>query len=447
MKSILKTTLVAAAVAAAAGANAAVITGNQGSDSVYTGKEWPLVSSEGLAIQETVSLSASQVTVDIELEADYQETDLFIVTIAGATINTKASTPSVVTGTTSAPGAASDFELLGTDAEAGTLTFRPTAGTTISAGDFHLEGVVLDEFSGAVTVATKGVTVQGIDIDQGAATPVALAASEFSVKTGTALNGVIDVEKERKEFVGGLTDNFGITVGAGADIYAVTAGTASLDVAGENLDFLYDKDGKLDSSSYDLDGLTEDTAKTALEGDVLSLTSSDAWTATTDAFGVTFTADGVADENAQALEAQTFSADVTLGYTSGSTAGSVETAGLAVGAWTLSGATVNMYYMPFGSGISQVIYLSNDGKVTGDIELTAFDEAGNVYGPVALDVQANAGAVTRLGPAIDAALTEEGFTGTGKLDITLVVNSPAADIDVYGAYNVRGDRVTVPVVK
>lgn len=363
------------------------------------------------------------------MESAYQETDLLILTISGAVID---DADDVDIG-------GSAFEFLGSDET--TITLRPTQGSGgVPAGTYDISGIVLQEFDGAVTFASKGVTVQGFDIDESDATAIAYAGSEFDIDSDDELDATVDVEAERKEFTSGLTDNFSIEVDSGADLLAVDAGVVSLAVTGSNLDFLNDGDGDLDDASYELDGLTEDEAD--LEGNTLTVTSSDAYASS---FGITFTADGEDDDDAQALEAQSFSAEVELTYSYMGTADTTDPTTLDVGEWSLSGATVNLPYMPYGGSISQIIYLSNDGTVEGDIELTAFDDEGNTYGPVMLSVTAAPGAVTSLAPAVSEALNDEGFDFDGKLDITLVVNSPSADVEVFGAYNVAGDRLSVPV--
>jgi hypothetical protein len=357
-------------------------------------------------------------------------------TVAGATIDATATTTVDIGG--------SDFELLGVDADAGTVTLRPASTKTVAAGTYAVSGIVLKAWSGAATLASKGVTVQGIDIDKGAAAPIAFAGSEFTVKSGVKFDAIVDVEKERKEYISGTTDSFTVDVKSGADLLAVTAGKATVALTGADLAFLNDKDGKLATASYALDVLTEDTAKTTFVGNTLTVMSTAGYAAS---FGMTLTADGKADVNAQALTGQSFSADVDLAYAFGATSGSVSTDNIAVGAWTLSGAQVNIPYMPYGPSITQVIYLSNDGTVNGDIELVGFDDEGNQFGPVTLSITAAGGSVTRLAGPIKAALLEEGFDGNGKVDITLTVNSPKADVEIYAAYNVTGDRATVIATK
>ncbi|WP_088331539.1 hypothetical protein [Lacimicrobium sp. SS2-24] len=437
MKSILKKTLIAAAVASAASANAANITGT--TSGVDTDVDWQLVSAEGLAIAETITLGsgAGEIGVNFETEKSYNENDVLLLTFAGAEIDSvdEAALEAVLTD------GIGSFDVL----EVGTnsITLRPVDDNGVTATDFGiLEGITLKAFDGAVTLASVGQTLQGFDIDSGTATPIAQAVSEFDVSVATALDATIDVEEERKQFLSGTTDAFSITVTQEADLLGVTGSSVALDVtAASTMDFLLDGDGELSSDYYTVTGVTE-TADSALSGTTLSVESSDF----AGTFGITFDSLGSADEDANQLVAQSFSGDLTVNYALGGTTGSVDASGLSLGAWDLSGATVNIPYMPYGSGISQIIYVSNDGSVTGDIELTAFDDAGNEYGPVMLDTAAEANKITALSSSIRLALEAEGYDGSSKkMDITLVINSPSGQIEVFSAYNVRGDRLYTPV--
>jgi hypothetical protein len=92
--------------------------------------------------------------------------------------------------------------------------------------------------------------------------------------------------------------------------------------------------------------------------------------ATTDT--ITITPDGVAT-----LKAQSFSIAGERDY--GSVVGESIGNNVDAGEWTLDGALVNIPYMPYHDGISQIVYVTNEGSQDGEISGEAFDEAGNVY--------------------------------------------------------------------
>lgn len=152
---------------------------------------------------------------------------------------------------------------------------------------------------------------------------------------------------------------------------------------------------------------------------------------------ITFTAPGTV-----ALETQSFNTDLVYNYMSAAVtpvAGSTTVAAnLDSGAWTLNGAMVNIPYMPYAPGVSQIIYVTNEGAQGGDISVTAFDDAGTMYD---LGVIATAAGkeITKITLLVADALTAAGFT-SGKVSLTVTVNAPAPYITVYSAYNVGGNR-------
>jgi hypothetical protein len=458
MNSIFKKTLIAAAVVATASANAGTITTGGFSSAYITGADYPLISAEGFDIAESIDIGAGSGEIDVIFtagsNAQYDEETTLVFTISGA----QASTSDTPTLTNTDTAGSSDFTWLSTENDAdtntATITFRlDSAGTVAEAGEsFALDDLTLSGITGAVSVSSSGFFGATVTpFDAAASNVVAYLASEYSVVAGTALNGVIDVEEERKEFTGGTTDAFTIDAEFGADLLGTTSTGATLTFTGSDLSFMRDGDGDLDSGTYALTGtsVSEDEDETTLSDDntTFTISTTAGLTSGDDNLGLTLTVDGADDDDAEVLAAQSFSAAVELGYsyTVGSTTSTDEitVSGLSAGAWALSGATVNIPFMPFGSGISQIIHITNDGSVTGEIELTAIDDAGESYGPVTLNVSAAAGTVTRLNGAIQTALTDAGFDGAGNVDMTLTVNSPKADIEVFAAYNVRGDRIQV----
>lgn len=467
MNSIFKKTLIAAAIIGSASVNAATITTNGFSSRFLTSGgaavDYPLISAEGFEIQESIDIGDDDGEIDVIFtagdNANYDEETTLVFTISGA----QASTSDVPILVNTDGATDSNFVHLATENDAdtniATVTFRLVVGSGQTEVDesgesYALDNLTLTGLTGAVSVSSSGFFGSGnTPFDAAASNQVAVLASEFDafIPSRSRLNGVIDVEEERKEFTDGTTDAFAAAVYFGADLLGVTSTGAALTFTGSDLSFMRDADGDLDGGTYALTGVgvAEDEDETTLSDDntTLVVQTPSTLTAGADAIGLTLTVDGVFDDDAEVLAAQSFSAAIDLDYsfTVGSTT-STDTLSVAAdyaGAWTLSGANVNIPFMPYGSGISQIIHITNDGSVTGEIELTAIDDAGESYGPVTLNVSAVAGTVTRLNGAIRTALTEAGFDGSGNVDITLTVNSPSDDIEVFAAYNVRGDRIAV----
>lgn len=448
MKSIFTKTLAAAAIAGVCSANAATITALS-SDSSYSGDMWPLVSMEGVSLYTSPSIDigtgSDDISVTLTTGAAYVAGDSLVVTITGADVNSDSSTPSFNSSALSLINANT------TPSKNDVLTFRVLSSIAADT-ELTLSGVNLfleaDE-EAVIAVSSYGETATGTQFDAGASTNVAQVASEFAVSVASSLEGVVDVEASRLNFVNGSTaDSFALSVKAGADIFGVTPGKAEVTLEGSDLEFMLDGDGALDSGSYVLETNSTQGATDAevneMYTEFTATTSADYTTSGSSDISMTLLADGSGDDSV-ALAAQTFTADVSLGYSLGATTDSFDASDLSVGAWTLSGTTFNIPYMPYGSGISNVIYISNEGSLDANIELTAFDDEGNTYGPVTLDVQAAAGKVTNLQTAIRTALeSDDDFDGTGKFDMTLTINASSADLDLFSAYNANGDRLMAP---
>ena len=108
------------------------------------------------------------------------------------------------------------------------------------------------------------------------------------------------------------------------------------------------------------------------------------------------------------------------------------------GEWTLNGNVVNIPYMPFAPGISQILYVTNSGDFDGGVYVTAYDEDGTEY-DLGMVATAGASSVTKITAQVKDALAAEGFE-KGKLSIDVTVNAPDGDITVQAAYNIGSDR-------
>jgi hypothetical protein len=111
------------------------------------------------------------------------------------------------------------------------------------------------------------------------------------------------------------------------------------------------------------------------------------------------------------------------------------------GDWTINGAQVYIQYMPWGSGISHIIYAANRGplspKVTADITAngSTFQCPLDNLPPMS---------VVSLSAGIDACVAAKGIT-SDKVAILLTFIAPSSDIEVYSAYNAGGQDLGVVV--
>lgn len=461
MNSMLRKTLLAASVAATFGVNAAVITPVD-TDGATMGVQLETISAEGFAIVGSidVGLAAGDVTVQITPEApNYFREDSLILNVTGATIDTSVPLSGIqlvdAAGTTAFAQAIvveEDqivFSLVSTDPNPAN-PFTNVLTTAAAGVDLFLTGVTFDEVSGPVAVSyfvERGTR----DIDPASATSVVTIGSQFAASVETALNGVVDVNNQRQTFAAfGTTtssDSFELTLTSAADLLPVVPSDATIVVEGEDLTFLVDEDGDLlagqvsvavnNTATASTDTLTDDgLVSIAIGSDVTGTTM------------VTL-ANATGDDAPALVAPQSFTADFAVDYELASNAastGSIAFNDLNVGAWSLNGASLNVPYLPYGNGLSQVITVSNESDVDGAIEMTVLSDTGEVMGPVMLDVVAAAQSVTSIGGAVSQALSDAGITGRRvNLDITFTITAPSSAVSMFVNYNVRGDRIPVPV--
>ena len=124
------------------------------------------------------------------------------------------------------------------------------------------------------------------------------------------------------------------------------------------------------------------------------------------------------------------------------------TTGLNAGAWTLNGASVDVPYLPYGTDVEQFLWVTNKGAQSGDVIVTAFDQAGKAYGPFTLATSAKG--LVKLDAALKTELVKAGLSmaANPRIALNVTVNAPAEDISVYAAYKVTSanDRLSVPTV-
>jgi hypothetical protein len=400
-------------------------------------------SSQGLQFVTSTTTVESPI-VDIVLKADYTLNDTITIVIAGATINATAANPSFEC--TDDNAIISFVQRVG-----GTYTYRVTqkdvANTTDLACVFgDASPLVLNAASiaGTVTLTYSATTaVSNLPLDTGPDNTAELhtVSDQFASEVDEALNATIDVEADRLEFVE-ADDTLSIDVtDIAATLDGVKAALRSVTTV-VNGNFSYvdaggDEDGTCEAG--ELAGAISAVGGTlTIASNCQSITILDNDGAATD-ISVTF------DENGAVLQPQSFTATTTFAYDDGvaGTADKTESDNYSAGRWTLNGASVYVNYMPYGANISQIIYAANKGTQSGEITIDAFNQAGTTCSFTAGTLAA--GKVAQLSGAVKTGL--EGCYGAGFSDrvaMTITVNVPADDVEVYSAYNVGGsDRGTV----
>jgi len=272
MNSILRKTLIAAAVAGTFSANAATIW-SVDSNGTTAGVQ-QVISSEGLAIAgNTIAVgneggaSTEELQVSWTPAINHADGDAVIFTFTGVAIDSSTAVSGLAlvdsTGTELA-----GTDVIGLDTDEGTVTVSisdaslsafDTVETTAVTG--YLSGVVLD-LDGSTSVAVQSYSQRNqIVFDQAAATSVATIASQYTLgATGdTALNGEIDVTASRYVFTNAdasetdtTLDTFDITVSTASQLLTTTGTSVVHTVTTTgNFDFTLDSDGEFDTATVD----------------------------------------------------------------------------------------------------------------------------------------------------------------------------------------------------
>jgi len=436
MKTMMKTTLVAASIAAVFGANAGTVTVTK-----------QVHSTEGLA---GVTANQTSNSISYKVAAAYAVGDKITFTFPeGALVATsfpsQINVAAVNNATEANAIAGMGLGLLDSDTKSVTYrvtslsqpnnmatpavdyTSRTTIGADIVLGAINYKAASITAAS--VTVTVTSVTSSGDNLDTSGTRTATVAETKTqfgSVALGSKFDAVINVAEMRKKFVSGTADSMSYTITNPTTtgwLNLATVNTSGVTVFGES-----GKMSDLVKANFSASGTTTfDATAAKLAVAYTGMVTNDT---------ITFTPP--TGDKAVVLESQGFTTDFVYNYSSaGSVAGSKTVAtGLASGEWKLNGATVNIPYMPYSTNASQIIYVSNEGSQAGDVIATAFDDQGNVYELGTIGV-ANGKTVTKLSKQVGDALLAKGFS-TGKVSITITVNAPSADITVYSSYNVGG---------
>jgi hypothetical protein len=410
------------------------------------------------------TLALGHFEVGFTIEAEYAVGDIINLTFTGSALD-ESTLPTTIVGTGPAGTATVTLGLLSADADA--ATYRVTEVDTGSGNstvdvsfalcapaglecDFNANAVAAN---GGVVMSFSAQTGTGLNLDTsgGADRSEALfvTGSQFAASVPTPFNGIIDVEEARKEFTDGTADAATWIVNAGAvscggamdpceDILA-TASTVGqeqeLSIAG---DFSWVVDSIPGTPELDPAGPVFTWINCASPA-----YSAAAITADCGYGSSTLTIDVFANVPAAALPAGGFVSTHVLNFLGADAAGapaapsSITVTNVNLGEWTLNGFQAKVAYMPFGTGIGQVIYLANRGAQTGTITVEWIDQNG---ASGSFDIGAIAAGSTRaIGPAIQAGLPEAQQTA-GRLALTISANVPACDAQLNAQYNAGGDR-------
>jgi hypothetical protein len=319
-----------------------------------------------------------------------------------------------------------------------------------------------DVVAGAIT-ASASWTVVGTGVDPVAAPKTIvsmLGKDQFGLVVATKANATVDVEAARKaytnaetadtivltykDFGGGATDTKSVITVTGDFSWADDPQTAAFDVGVRR------GQTPIAVAGWALgDGTTapKPTATTLslykatpADGEQATITFTPLVTAGTGTVAITD------DHAAVSLPNDSFSVSQVTSFTDEVAApntgsGTQSVASASAGAWSLNGASVKVFSVPFGSEVeSHSIFVSNKGATTGAISGSV---AWNGNAPVSIDlgnVQANANKYLNVMAALEGIGAKPPF---GRADITFTVNSPAADITFTAGYTTAAGRANL----
>jgi len=308
---------------------------------------------------------------------------------------------------------------------------------------------------------------QAISFDESAvqATLGSVATQFVSPSSVTTLNATVDVDSSRYQFT--ADDGSGLLTRADTLSFTLNnrpsqngAATITSIVAVISGDFSFvDTNGTAGCQASDLTGghgrIRASSGTLTISSDCDELTYTSTSTAAVNiALGTSSTS--TTPTSASILDAPQSFAVTSLTYNYGgfdpdstnasaalgSSTVAFSTTGSA-GAWRLNGSIVKIPYMPYASGISRIVYLTNRSTQTGAISVTAINDSG-VECSAFSGGTAIAEGVTNLSAALDAGVAAcYGADFAGKVAFEVTSNVPDSDTEIYSAYNVSGNRVSV----
>ncbi len=452
---INKQVSVASAVALAIGASAAMaasLTVNGTPENIST--DGAATATAGVA----VSLAAQP---KITIGTDFEVGDQLVVTVAGATVAT-AGTPVM---TCTSPLSSVVFASRTTSA----LTFQvqvdagsPTSssnGAVCTVADLRVDGSSLTT-AGAVTYTFKGVrSTTSADIDvTNTATTLATKRAQFALASTGNFNGIIDYRSSKGlSFTDGLTDSLVVSFSnRHTDTLAVPTDRLTLSVVADSgLSFLNNSSAtNCSAGSLSATG----SAGTNTFGAVASSSSSCSTINVTVTNGTAILTDNITLTVGKTAAGTTRIGPQGFTLSSAAVRNSTSSASIAltdtsagIGSWTQNASRITVPYIPYGTGSTRVLYVTNRGAVSGAVTFDLIaDGTGLACTAVgtAAAVTASAAKVTVISSQFDAAVREcYGSEFTGKVAAIVNVAAPAQDVELFSMYNTGGtsaSRVVVP---
>ena len=401
--------------------------------------------------------------LEVVLGAEYTVDDVITLTFTGDALDTSTLDPSITVAAATPLKGVTLGLLSSTPGQAlyrVTALVGPAADTTVgvsipfgAANDLDFNAQAVDA-AGGVVVSFEAETNTGLPLDTGGGDDRSVeyldVSPQFTIDVDRAFNGVVDVNNDRLQFtnVGPAPDD--------ADNDTLTT-TIADDIAALDLDAVFDSaefvvvgdfswvvdDDDVTAGIQPIAGVFNPSA--GCGADLVVEVTQISWSCNTLGATLTIDVDPNVDSNGDrvVLPKTTFIGTVDVLYDGfGNTASpeGIKTllASGSVGEWILNGFQSELSYTPYGSGISQVIYLANRGPQSGDVTVDYVDQDGNA-GSLGVIATLPATSTLSIGPTIQAALPAALQT-FGRLALTITANVPACDAQINAQYNASGNR-------
>ncbi|NTS76909.1 hypothetical protein HR060_08500 [Catenovulum sp. SM1970] len=291
------------------------------------------------------------------------------------------------------------------------------------------------------------LTESGVEVSStvGAAAVVATKADQWTaaIKKDSSLDAKIDVANDRETFVG-TTDAEKTTDTLTVETATVSAGGTATDVTVTlKGDFsavasITGKTGSETAVAYAIDEDDKDeatftyTTSTTTTADEFLTTSNDT------VYTLTLNTD---EDKVVAVDPTSFTLDVDVEYTDaeGQDGELALIDATAAGAWSLNGETDTINYMPFGPNTQMIIQAISKFDEDANVSITYVNEAGET---VTLENIATVAAngITKLGGIISNAIIADSGEESGKTTITVTIDAPADDIQLFKAFKDTADK-------
>ena len=334
----------------------------------------------------------------------------------------------------------------------------------------------------ANTISMSAETATGLAMDANAAArQTASSVEEYTLTVGTKFDGIVDVENDRKDFTvstdtpsaaGALSTRdslvYVLANGAGTNGAATSNGTTANVTA--TAVFATETASKMtiagDWSFLDnatTAGTQVGVSTTAGVINTISAADTLVGTSTVDTSGdltVTFASINgtqgwgasttstllVTSDQSAAIPVQDYTASHTFTYTSSTTTGNTKTLTAAAGSWTLNGATITAYGVPWSSATQKFLWVGNAGTTDAVISATV-EYGGTTYGPYSVGTVA-AKSQAKVNTALDTAMSDAGVSTSAWSRANVTVTSPvkAANIVMNASYKhiADADRLAIP---